>query len=117
MCPDLPRLRVPAIPGDIDHGAYKCYVFVEPDRLAKGWDRDRIQNEIVKAGVPCFSGSCSEVYLEKAFDGTGWRPEKPMPVARELGETSLMFLVHPTLNEQEIQKTCDVLERVMKRAV
>jgi len=71
----------------------------------------------VKAGVPCFSGSCSEVYLEKAFDGTGWRPEKPMPVARELGETSLMFLVHPTLNEQEIQKTCDVLERVMKRVV
>ena len=54
----------------------------------------------MKAGVPCFSGSCSEVYLEKAFDGTGWRPEKPMPVARELGETSLMFLVHPTLNEQ-----------------
>ncbi|WP_100639363.1 DegT/DnrJ/EryC1/StrS family aminotransferase [Marinobacter salexigens] len=112
----LPGLRVPEIPADVEHGAYKCYVFVEPSQLREGWDRDRIQNEIVEAGVPCFSGSCSEVYLEKAFDNTGWRPEERLPVARELGETSLMFLVHPTLTEQEIQKTCDVLADVMTRA-
>jgi len=57
------------------------------------------------------------VYLEKAFDGTGWRPETPLPVARELGETSLMFLVHPTLTDDEIDKTCVVLTEVMGRAV
>lgn len=113
----LPGLRVPVIPAEIDHGAYKCYVFVEPEKLAKGWDRDRIQNAIVDGGVPCFSGSCSEVYLEKAFDGTGWRPEQPLPVARELGETSLMFLVHPTLSAEEIDKTCRVLRSVMTKAV
>jgi len=113
----LPGLRVPVIPAEIDHAAYKCYVFVEPEKLAKGWDRDRIQNAIVDAGVPCFSGSCSEVYLEKAFDGTGWRPEQPLSVARELGETSLMFLVHPTLSAEEIEKTCRVLTSVMTQAV
>lgn len=113
----LPGLRVPEVPDYTSHGAYKCYVFVEPDKLADGWDRDRIQGEIVQAGIPCFSGSCSEVYLEKAFDGTGWRPERPLPVARELGESSLMFLVHPTLTGAEIDKTCDVLISVMRKAV
>ena len=113
---ELPGLRVPEVPADVEHGAYKCYVFVEPKQLKPGWDRDRILNEIVAAGVPCFSGSCSEVYLEKAFDGTGWRPEGGLPVARELGETSLMFLVHPTLTEGEIGKTCEVLALVMAEA-
>ncbi len=109
-------LRVPEVPSHCDHAAYKCYVFVEPERLAAGWDRDRIMTEINTAGVPCFSGSCSEVYREKAFEGTGWRPETPLPVARELGETSLMFLCHPTLTEGEIARTCAVLQDVMARA-
>jgi len=112
----LPGLRVPNVPADIRHAAYKCYVFVEPQALAGGWDRDRIAREINEAGVPCFSGSCSEVYLEKAFDGTGWRPESPLPVARELGETSLMFLVHPTLTDSQVDQTCEVLASVMARA-
>src|SRR5690554_1649828 len=109
-------LRVPTIPEHIEHAAYKSYVFVEPQQLAEGWDRDRVMNEVVARGVPCFSGSCSEVYLEKAFDGTDWRPEAPLPVAKELGETSLMFLVHPTLSEAEIEKTCFVLQQVMTEA-
>jgi dTDP-4-amino-4,6-dideoxygalactose transaminase len=112
----LPGLRVPEVPEGIGHAAYKCYVFVEPGQLADGWSRDRIVNEIVASGVPCFSGSCSEVYLEKAFDNTGFRPEGPLPVARELGQTSLMFLVHPTLTTVEIEKTCDVLRSVMEQA-
>jgi len=112
----LPGLRVPDIDDDIEHGAYKAYVFVKPEELVEGWDRDRIQQAIVGADIPCFSGSCSEVYLEKAFDKTGLRPEQRLPVARELGESSLMFLVHPTLTVQEIQKTCRVLRDVMAEA-
>ncbi|SDO28548.1 DegT/DnrJ/EryC1/StrS family aminotransferase [Vreelandella arcis] len=112
----LPGLRVPEVPSHVSHAAYKCYVFVVPEHLADGWNRDRIQNELVAAGVPCFSGSCSEVYLETAFDGTGWRPEQSLPVARELGETSLMFLCHPTLTEAELHKTCIVLKDVMVKA-
>ena len=112
----LPGLRVPEIPAEICHAWYKCYVFIKPEQLQSSWDRDRIMHEITARGVPCFSGSCSEVYLEKAFDNTGWRPKKRLPVAKELGETSLMFLVHPTLTENEIQKTCEVLAAVMKEA-
>ncbi|MEL7548338.1 DegT/DnrJ/EryC1/StrS aminotransferase family protein [Pseudomonas protegens] len=113
---ESPALRVPAVPHEVQHAAYKAYVFVEPAFLKEGWSRDRILKEIVDRGVPVFSGSCSEVYLEKAFDSTDWRPAKPLPVAKELGETSLMFLVHPTLTEQEIVKTCIVLREVMLEA-
>lgn len=112
----LPALRAPSIGTDIVHAAYKCYLFVEPQRLAVGWDRDRILTEINARGVPCFCGSCSEVYLEKAFDNTGLRPAERLPIARELGETSLMFLVHPTLTDAEIDKTCAVLADVMTAA-
>lgn len=112
----LPGLRVPVRPNAIVHAAYKCYIFVEPDSLKVNWDRDRIMAEMVKRGVPCFSGSCSEVYLEKAFDSTGWRPSKPLPVAHGLGETSLMLLVHPTLTKKEIDKTMTVLSEVMVQA-
>ena len=113
----LKGLRVPEVPQEVAHAGYKCYVFVESAELAKGWTRDRILGEISARGVPCFSGSCSEVYLEKAFDGTGWRPAERLPVARELGETSLMFLVHPTLTVAEIEQTCAVLAEVMTAAV
>lgn len=113
----LSGLRVPPIPAWAEHAAYKAYVFVEPEALGSGWDRDRIIACINEQGVPCYSGSASEVYLEKAFENTGWRPAERLPVARRLGETSLMFLVHPTLESHHIQKTCDVLSEVMKQAV
>lgn len=98
------------------HAAYKCYVFVDPSKLNEGWTRDKIIDAIVERGVPCFSGSCSEVYLEKAFDNTAYRPQKRLTVAKELGETSLMFLVHPTLTQDEIELTCKVLSEVMHLA-
>ena len=107
---------MPVVPNDIEHAWYRAYAFVRPEALADGWSRDRIMAEITAAGVPCYSGSCSEVYLEKAFDGTPWRPMERLPVAKELGETSLMFLVHPTLTAAEIDKTCDVVQSVMQRA-
>jgi len=100
-----PAFRVPRVPGYMQHAYYKAYAFVEPRRLKRGWDRARIASEIVARGVPCDVGTCSEIYLEKAFDGTGYRPIERLPVAEELGSHSLMFLVHPTLTDAEIEKT------------
>ena len=98
------------------HGYYKYYVYVQPDQLAPGWTRDRIVAAINSGGVPCYQGTCSEVYLEKAFDGTGWRPAVRMEIAREMGETSLMFLIHPTLTQSEIDLTCKVIRQVLQDA-
>ena len=102
-------LRVPSIPDHIEHAAYKCYVFVDGGSKL----RDKMMKKINEKGVPCFSGSCSEVYLEKAFDNTNFRPKKRLTNAKDLGESSLMFLVHPTLTEKEIKKTCKVLKEVV----
>ena len=113
---NLKALRVPTIPSKVEHAAYKCYVFVKPEWLKGGWDRDKIMDEINARKIPCYSGSCSEIYLEKAFEGTGWHPEQRLPNAKELGETSLMFLVHPTLTDEEISKTCEILNEVILRA-
>jgi len=110
-------VRVPQPPEDIVHACYKFYLFVQPEQLAEGWSRDRIMAEVNASGVPCYQGSCSEVYLEKAFDGTDLRPAQPLPRAHELGETSLMLLVHPTLTPAEMDKTCRVLDAVLGQAV
>jgi len=109
-------LRVPNIPDYIKHAAYKCYVFVELNKLKKEWNRDKIIKEINTLGVPCYSGACPEVYLEKAFDNTGLRPKERLINAQELGESALMFLVHPTLSNDEIKKTCDAITSVMNQA-
>ena len=113
---DFGVVRSVEVPSYLEHGYYKHYLFVNPENLAGNWTRDRIVEEVTKLGVPCYQGSCSEVYLEKAFDATGWRPETRLPNARELGETSLMFLVHPTLTSSEIEKTCAVLKQVVAAA-
>jgi dTDP-4-amino-4,6-dideoxygalactose transaminase len=109
-------IRLVEVPEYSEHAEYKHYMFIKPELLAEGWTRDRIVNEIVEAGVPCFQGSCSEVYLEKAFDDTGFRPKQRLVNAKELGETSLMFLVHPTLTSPEIDKSCVVLAKILKQA-
>jgi dTDP-4-amino-4,6-dideoxygalactose transaminase len=113
---DFSVVRTVIVPKYIENAEYKHYLFVETQYLKDDWSRDRIVEEITIRGVPCFQGSCSEVYLEKAFDGTGWRPKNRLVNAKELGETSLMFLVHPTLTQEEIDKTCKVIAEVFKDA-
>lgn len=107
-------IRLVEVPKHIDHAYYKYYAFVRPEKLATG--RDNIIEAIKAEGVPCYQGSCSEVYLEKAFDGTNFRPQRPLPTAKLLGETSLMFLVHPTLSKAEVQHSQAVIERVLSIA-
>jgi len=109
-------VRVPLPPTGMAHAYYRLYAYVRSDGLANGWSRDRIIAETVARGVPLFQGSCSEVYREKAFDGTGWRPAQPLPVARELGETSLMFLVHPTLTDEEVERMAACVAEVLAEA-
>ena len=111
---DVPALRTTVPPRDFYHSYYKYYVFVSPEALLPGWNRDRIMNSVTAEGIPCFSGSCSEIYLEKAFNNIA--PAQRLPVARQLGETSLMFLVHPTLSDNDIRDTISAVQKVMEYA-
>jgi hypothetical protein len=94
----------------------KFYVFVRPGQLKDGWDRDRV-SAINREGVPCWMGSCPEIYLEKAFAGKGMAPRERFQVASELGETSLMFMVHPTLGPAEMGDTVAAVRKVLAAAV
>lgn len=109
-------LRVPDVPDAAMHGWYRFYAFVRPEHLADGWTRDRIVDEINARGVPCLHGSASEIYLERAFEKAGWQPETRLPIARRLGETSLCFLTHPTLTDDEVRKTVEVADEVIAMA-
>jgi dTDP-4-amino-4,6-dideoxygalactose transaminase len=111
----IPALRVVRPPDNVLHSYYKYDVYVRPERLCEGWDRNRIQEAISAEGIPCIAGPCSEIYLEKAFP-EAMRPPEGLPVARELGETSLMFKVHPTLEERDLADTCRAVSKVMQIA-
>lgn len=121
----IPGLRV-TVPGpEIYHAYYKYYVFIKPGELKNSWNRDAVVAELNSAGVPCNTGSCPEIYLENAFKVGLFRlngavpdsREGRLPVARQLGETSLSFMVHPTLTPAAIEFVIDQVKHVMKKAV
>jgi dTDP-4-amino-4,6-dideoxygalactose transaminase len=109
-------LRVPRPGADVTHAYYRLYAYVQPETLASGWTRDRIVAECSAQGAPVFQGSCSEVYLEKAFDSSCFRPHERLPNARALGENSLMFLTHPNITDEDVGRVCEVFEHVFRDA-
>lgn len=116
LAPFADIVRVPVPPAGHSHAYYRQYAYVNGAALATGWTRDRIVQEVVEMGVPLLHGSCSEVYLEKAFDDTGLRPLQRLPAARELGETSLMFLTHPTITDAQLARILEVVTTVLEKA-
>lgn len=110
-------VRVPMPSTGLVHAFYRLYAYVRPEGLAAGWSRDRIVHELNALGVQVFHGTCSEVYLEKAFEGTPFRPEPRLPIARELGDTSLMFLTHPTMSDAEVARAVTAIGTVLQQAM
>ena len=95
---------------------FKFYIFIKPKYLLDNWNRDRIINEIIQEGYPAFSGSCSEIYLEKCFKKLDISPKQRCPIARELGETSLMFLIDQTIDNENLIKYAEAIKKVLIRS-
>ena len=114
---EVPGLKVSVPPIEAEHAYYKYYVYVDLDSLRSGWSRNRILTEASDGGIPCVSGTCPELYRETAFVSRGWVPSERLPIARYLGETSIMLQVHPTLSERDMGVTVEVLRGIMMRAV
>lgn len=111
-----PLFRIPQPPEALTHAWYRFYAFVRPERLAPGWSRDRILAQMTARGLPLFSGSCSEIYREQTFAAPGHHPASALPVAQELGETSLCFLVDPTWSAEELDRVADGLLEISRLA-
>lgn len=115
VCRQFDAVRVPVAPDYILHANYKFYVFVREDKLRAGWTRDKILEELNALGVPAMQGSCSEVYLEKAFEGKPYKPKTSLPNAKQLGDTSLMFQVHPSLTQEQIYWVAEQIKAVLEQ--
>jgi len=112
----VPGLRVALPPAHSEHAYYKYYTFIRPEMLRAGWNMQRILEALDAEGIPCTVGACSEIYLEKAFVNAGLGPNEPLPVASRLADSSLMFMLHPGLTEQDMRDTCTALAKVMRVA-
>jgi dTDP-4-amino-4,6-dideoxygalactose transaminase len=112
----LEALRIPMPTGNLVHAWYKFLAFLRAEYLKPDWTRDRIVSAIAAEGIPAYSGFCPEIYLEKAFESSKLTPSKRLSVAKLLGDSSLMFLIHPTLTEEEIDDTAKAIEKVMSLA-
>ena len=113
----IPAFRVLEPPSNYQHAYYRYYVFVKPEKLKTDWNRDRILQAINAEGIPCFVGSCGEIYLEKSFANNGLAPAERLPMAKAFSETSLVFLVHPTLTEAHMLQIAQTVEKVMNAAI
>ena len=112
----FPKLiRVPAPKLTMQHAYYRLYAYIKGDGMKSGWTRDRIIAELNKMGIPAFQGSCSEVYLEQAFQASGLSPHRRLPNARELGETSLTFLTHPSLTDSDVDTICSSVSKLLEQ--
>ncbi len=119
-------LRVTLPPSDTFHSYYKFYFFLKLEELKKGWGRREIIEALNKSNIPCDTGICPEIYLEKAFknysfkivggEGNDFKKGNRLPNAKHLGETSMVFLVHPTLDIKAIHYMIDKLKWIMKKA-
>ena len=107
---------MPLPPDNYTHAWYKLYCYLRPENLLNGWDRDRIIYEINTLGFPAFHGGCSEIYKEKCFDDINLEQSFPLKNASLLGETSLMFLVHPTIDEKQMNFYSEAIKQVLTKA-
>ena len=112
---DLDGLRIPVPPGGIEHAAFRFYAFVEPGALAPGWNRGRIMAAVRAEGVPVSTGTYSEIYREDAYVNQFGEHER-LPVAQELGQTGLAFLVHPTLETSDMEEVAEAVTKVVLHA-
>lgn len=113
---DIPALRITDPPSHLGHAYYKYYAFLRPEHLKPGWNRDRILQGFENLGVPGLTGTCGEIYLEKAFRDAGLGPSERLPNAVRLNDTGLMFLVHPTLQEDDMHTMVDLVRQIFDQA-
>jgi len=108
-------IRVPLPEEHYQHAYYRCYAYVKNENLPYDWTRDKIVNAITDLGAPAFQGTCSEIYKEKAFDGMNCRPLQSLEDTKKLGESSMMFLTHPNIDDNSLAHICTIIDSVLKK--
>lgn len=95
---------------------YRYYIYLNLEKLSSLWSREQIIEELNRSGIPCGTGTCPEIYLENAFNDLSCRPSERFLVARELGETSIAFLVHPGIDKEKMESMALTARKIIMDA-
>ena len=107
----IPWLRMPWPEEGVEHAAYKAYAYLVPEALPRGLSRGAILDGLAAAGLPALTGACPEIYLEAAM--APFRPPSRLPIAAALGETSLMFPCHHTIDAATAERFATLLAQTL----
>ncbi len=103
------------LPQGYQHAYYRFAFRIEPRRLDPAWNRDRVLTALAAEGIPCFSGPCPEIYLERAY-ASSMRGLPRRPNAAYLRNVSLTLLVHPTLDQSFLDDCHAAIHKVFDAA-
>lgn len=106
---DIPLIRLPQYNIKCYHSYYKYYCFIKPELLKDGTTRNDIIKEINNINIPCFQGTCGEIYKENAYN-----LDLEMPITKQLSNTSLMFLIDPSYSETIIYEIGDKIKKILQ---
>tara|TARA_B100001109_G_C18852983_1_gene470251 strand:+ start:171 stop:1328 length:1158 start_codon:yes stop_codon:yes gene_type:complete len=110
-------LSIPITPENSVNAYYRLYAFLKIEKLKKGWNREKLIEELNKKGTQCFTGSCSEIYLEKIFKKHPSKPKKRLNNSKKIGDSSICFLVDPGIKNKEIKKDAANIKNVLRNLV
>lgn len=109
---DLPILQ--KVDGN-QHAYYRLYAKVKADVDIEGLSGETLRNflidRLVASGVPCFFGSCAEIYREKLF--TNMAPKKRLPNAATFSDNAFCFLVHHTITSEQMDLMTNNIKQVL----
>lgn len=114
----VPAVTVPMPDASATHAYYRQYAYLDVDRLAPGWTRDRVLGEVSRRQpIPVLTGSCSEIYREVAFETAAWLAQRPLLQAEAMSERGVAFLVHPGLTLDDMAQQAGALADVLSEAL
>ena len=94
---------------------YRFYFFLKKDIKNHQKLRFKIIKDLRKNNLRCFTGSCPEIYLEKAFKKlNNFKPTR-LNNCKILGETSIAIEINHTLDYSQHNKKLLILEHVIEK--
>ncbi len=94
---------------------YRLYFFLRTDLKKYQKLRFKIIQDLRKNNLKCFTGSCPEIYLEKAFKKLNNSKIIRLKNCKTLGETSIALEINHTLKYSQHKKKILILKQVIDK--
>ena len=102
-------------PKKIKSAWYRLYFFIKTDIKNYQKLRLKIIKDLRNNDLKCFTGSCPEIYLEKAFKKLNKTKPIRLKNCKILGETSIALDINHTLEHSQHKKKLLILKHVIEK--